>query len=238
VELFRATLFNLKTEPIEDRERRNQESNRIFLRRCWEPDEIDLIDEQAGDLLPEETNTEIKSEPIDEIEEDTSLLSMETEPLDYLPESYSESMENSSHIDTINLRANEMESNGIYLQQRGESEEEINEIDDLPTENSSHIDTTNPRANEFESNRMFLQQHRDSEEEMNEIDNNIPLVVPPVLPVPLEPEEINETNTQLVVPEALVLSNTLTETSSPIDTTTNHRANDLDNGITNSEFKI
>ena len=47
---------------------------------------------------------------------------------------------------------------------------------------------------------MFLQQHRQPVDEMEEIDNNIPIMAPIVPTVPLEPEEINETNMFSKVP--------------------------------------
>ncbi|XP_016663160.1 uncharacterized protein LOC100169360 isoform X2 [Acyrthosiphon pisum] len=130
VEFYRATLFNLKTEPVEDRERRLQETNSSFLRRCRDPNEIcAYYNEPVEDIQPEEINIEIKSEPIDEIEEDTSSLYMETEPFD-LPEVYSESRENSSQINAFNPRENELENNRI--QQSREPEEEIDQQDNIP----------------------------------------------------------------------------------------------------------
>ncbi|CAI6354738.1 unnamed protein product [Macrosiphum euphorbiae] len=124
VEFFRATLFNLKTEPIEDRERRLQETNSTFLTRCRDPNEICAYTE---DPQPGQTDTEIKTEPIDEIEEDTSSLYMETEPFYYLPE---EATENSSQIIAFNPRENELENNEI--QQSREPEEEIDQQDNIP----------------------------------------------------------------------------------------------------------
>lgn len=157
VEFFRATLFNLKTEPVEDRERRYQETNRAFLRRCRDPNEICAYNEPVEDLQPEETNTEIKSEPIDEIEEDTSSLYMETESLDYPPEFYSESTDNSSQIIAFNPAENELENN--MTQQSIEPEEETDQQNHIPiteplvliTSPSSIDTTTNAGASDLDN---------------------------------------------------------------------------------------
>ncbi|XP_060860323.1 uncharacterized protein LOC132937524 [Metopolophium dirhodum] len=213
VEFYRATLFNLKTEPVEDRERRYQETNRAFLRRCRDPNEICAYNgEPVEDLQPEETSTEIKSEPIDEIEEDSSSLYMETEPLDYPPESYSESTDNSSQINAFNPRENELENN--RTQQSSEPEEETDQQDNIPI--IVPIVLIVPPEEPGEINEINMQQV--VPEAINEI--NMQQVVP---------EAINEINMQQVVPEAIVLLNTTTETPSSIDTTTNPRASDLDN---------
>jgi len=150
-------LFNLKTEPVEDRERRYQETNRAFLRRCRDPNEICAYDEPVEDLQPEETNTEIKSEPIDEIEEDTSSLYMETESLDYPPEFYSESTDNSSQIIAFNPAENELENN--MTQQSIEPEEETDQQNHIPiteplvliTSPSSIDTTTNAGASDLDN---------------------------------------------------------------------------------------
>ncbi|XP_015378193.1 PREDICTED: uncharacterized protein LOC107172418, partial [Diuraphis noxia] len=105
VQMYRATLFNLNSEPEEDGENQKKEGDCVFLQQC------------TNDVMntSEETITKIKAEPIYEAEENP-WSEIKTEP----SERYSDSMEISTNINLTNLEENDSENRRMVLQENAE----------------------------------------------------------------------------------------------------------------------
>jgi len=220
--MYRATLFKLKTEPEKDRVSQRQDSDGVFLRRSRDPDEINpwaVMNTPVAKLQPVKTINKIKVEPIDKVEGNLSL-EMETKPSEYPPESYSELVENSSHIDTTNPRADELDDGE---DDDGEDDEQDN-IDYhgytcLRTYNSERYD--GPRENELQEALFFS---RRLSERANVNDLNLSCV------------KVQRGRTSTIVkdnPSAYQLKrfSELLKNSSQIDTTNLIAEDELENGL-------
>ncbi|XP_022166913.1 uncharacterized protein LOC111031330 [Myzus persicae] len=250
VEMYRSTLYNLKTEPEEIRERRNQITNEDFLRRCFLPDvesaEIQYmksldepVNEPVNEPQPEETTKQIKIEPVDEIEEDS--FEEETEPLEYLPETYSEATENSYHVDTTHPRARDLENIRMFLEQYGQPDErdrvnlplvnirpevtitaiKIEPVDETleeETDQSEYEPESDSDMIEETRYEMIIVRRAPNNPRANELENNRMF-----LERYGEPEEMDGLNIGQAEQQPAE------EAPSPIDTTTNPRENEPEN---------
>jgi len=238
-------LCNLEFESEEDREKQDKIFSKNLLRLCreqvdMEMDKMNKIEESLNELQSLKTTTEIKEEnlPFEE----------RIEPPEYLSEIYLETANKIYYLDTNNSGPNEFENNRIFLQQHREPEEIMYEISIQVVEIQPEVTITKIKIeqyDEIEEDLSFEEETEPLEYQpeiysettenyhhvnttdpgANELEGNIMF-----LQQSMEPEEMDEINLPQVEQQP-------EETPSPIDTTTNPRANELDNGNTNSEFQ-